>query len=262
MGATPKYEVDNAELNRTLRSFVGVMRKELSTEIRNQARLACRDAINYTPPLIKGSPTYQTVAPMEQRRAGEKAVRRDVAKVYLALEDLRISDDAKFPHLAKWLHRYGRQGATGKVEKILRDFQWNVPVSREALPGAHESARNHRGRVNARRARNIVLSKRTIEQYTRKQQKKVGRAKAGWNNSAAKLGLKVPNWVGDLKEPGWSDDKLSSPNPSFTLANTVRHAQRAAPEILQRVMNNRDRAMKVQINKVMEKITKAASGRR
>lgn len=112
---------------------------------------------------------------------GERAVRRDVGKVYVAHG--RVYRDVADQDVRRAVYAKLKDGEARDVEGILSAYGMalrNVPVDRFDDGAAHRRRRNQRGRISSQRPEMIPLSDTDRRQYADEVTRRVGWSKAGW----------------------------------------------------------------------------------
>ncbi len=161
------------------------------------------------------------------RKMGEMAVRRDIGRVYRALNDVyaRIAQKSKDAAAGFW--GTAMSGNFKKARQIMKGFQLgdlHTAIGKFDKGTAHKRARNKRGRVPSQRAELIVTNPKAVGIYARKIERRVGMAKGGFAGAAAGLGgmRGLPQWVTRHKGGGSaSDHTTSGNNPHAVLHNNV-----------------------------------------
>lgn len=243
-----------ARLNREFRSFVDALDKDLHKEVENQSRLLLRDAINFTPPTVQGGNVYRQAAPQEQRKQGEKAVESDFERLFEPLSKLEIVRNPQNKQIGVSIRRAIREKNWEALAEILRRAtKMAVQVVGEATSKVHKENRNKRGRVRKMKNPILVHQSATIKRLQREAQKRVGYAKAGWENAATRLKLPLPNWVKRHSAPGYIFKQGGKLNPTIEFANGVPYVQRLRENIVGRAIKNRIEAMRKQVAHVLQK---------
>jgi hypothetical protein len=243
-----------ARLNREFRSFVEVLGKDLHKEVENQSRLLLRDCINFTPPTVVGGNVYRQAAPQEQRKQGERAVESDFERLFEPLGKLEIVRNPKNKQLGVAIRRAIREKNFEALAEILkRAAKITSQIVDSATNDIHRKNRNKRGRVRKMKNPILVHQASTIGRLQREAQKRVGYAKAGWENAATRLRLALPNWVKRHSAPGYIVKQGGKLNPTIEFANGVPYVQRLRENIVGRAIRNRIEAMRKQVAHMLEK---------
>jgi len=258
----PTISLDQAGLNRALGRFVAETGRSMAAAVKEQAKAFVRDLIGGTPPFGKHPFTRSTNANTtgesynEQRRIGERAVRRDVRRVFKDVAVLARWMARKFkdPELGARVLRYAKLSDTQAIQTILNAMNLRGSVQVMATRKDHASRRNRRGRVSPRGLRFFITDGKSVDDYEKEQVSHVGKAKGGWASAAAALGVPVPAWIRRNAGPGIADvSQLANlKKPSVTIGNLVAHAQSMPREVIEAVVENRIRAMRIRAEAIVK----------
>jgi hypothetical protein len=196
--------------------------------------------------LAKSTQPYGTGA--DALRAGEKAVERDISKVYVDVGKVWAAIDATGSNRAGQFWKLMKEGKYDVAQAILRDNRLPFhgirmgPFDGGAL---HIESRNSRtGRVNIGEPRLLVTDIQKLTKYRNMKVGLVGFGKSAWAGIARQLapggggtrGLRAPklagganditaNWITRKEGPGHITRSYGNPNrPIITLTSTVRYA--------------------------------------
>lgn len=252
MGAI--FDLNLKQWNEQARNVVAITGKKAGEVVRSEGKLLLQDVVRMTPPFSKGPSTESFNV---QRKTGEAAVARDIRRVMLAVDDIKMLSLIRKKEIKDRLDKLIKKRDTQGVREILRKL--GIPVASvivEADPVIHERQRDRRGRIQraSGRAINVVLRGLTLKRYIREKQSHVGKAKAGWAEAAKGFGVKLPNWITRHKSPGQFKDNTHDPKmPSVTIGNLVDYIQGAGADlrIMERALGNRVRNMKVKIERIL-----------
>lgn len=251
---TPTFELPAsqlAKLNHEMRVFAEAFGKDIQDVTREQGKHFTRDAINYTPPTVRGSNVYRQVAPQEQRRQGEKAIADDLNRLYQHLASLEVVKSPHSQKMAKEIRKLLRTGDYEALALLLKEsgvLDFKPKILREASASHHRRFRNSRGRV-LRNVKNpfLIVSGPSIGKRKREAKAKVGFGKAGWNAAARGVGLQVPAWMARHAAPGIFTQEGSRHKFSITLGNRVGYMQRQYSNVIPRALERRLAAMQNQL---------------
>lgn len=241
------FKVRKEEFGRQLERISMVTGREIGTVIRQEAKLFVKDVLKLTPPFGTAPSTESLNA---QKKVGERAVERDIRRVFSTLDLTKI----RSPKIKHDLERLVRKGDLEGVRRVLRAM--GIPardVLREADPKLHEGQRDRRGRIQSRK--NIwVVKDGSVKRYVREKQKHVGKAKSGWLMAARALGVSVTNWISRHSGAGvFVDRTRDRKKPMVRVGNAVDFIQGSGAElqIVKRALQNRVRNMKAKIERVL-----------
>lgn len=193
--------VDIGKLKEVLRQFPSTAGTSMDSFIEDQARLLVSSSGN-VPGLVQVTPPHHGgLRGNEAKKTGEKAVARDIAKVYAN------------PGVAWDLLK--RLGHTGAAAAFWKSWQARkIPECNRILeraPGVpaycrlkgfdkgteHQNSRGSNGRVRSKAPRFFVSNPEAVKRYVRKTQRKVGLL-------ASSIPTAVGSRFGSLKGvPGW-----------------------------------------------------------
>lgn len=222
-------KIRTERLVRIVREFPLSVRQELDPWLDKQVRSLISSSgkvpglVQVTPPHMKG------VRGMEAKRVGEKAVTRDVWKVYATpskVYELLKKIDAKQAGLWWSIYKRSPREALGWLDNAAPAQIRSMGIGFDGGT-AHEKSRGRNGRVNLNRPKVIVISDTAaVGRYIRKKMKKVGLLAASVPSAAGtrfgKLGG-VPAWVSrHSSRYGYVRDRRSAKKRTVTLGLTIR----------------------------------------
>lgn len=227
-------------------------REEGGKLLRKQASLLVNDLIRLTPPHQGKAPLSDRLS--DHKKAGRAAVKRDVYRAFLPIEDMRIMKAGQGSEVGERLRTLalGQRGArSGKrqgalqvvrsksnfnkrekgskknrinkrmdaINEILKNLKMPKAILR-ATARHHKKARGKRGRVNrklSKSLRRVVVDKASVKKYVKKVQSHVGKAKAGWAAAVSKFnvtGRNFPKWISAHSTMGFAIDKTRGDIPN------------------------------------------------
>jgi len=255
-------QVEDTAVQNTLARFLAVMQKDIKDVLPDQARLLTRDLVKLTPPFVSRAATSESFN--IQRKTGEKAVRRDILRVFQPLDAIVRDNQVLGPAIKK---------AMAKNDLAVLGFGTSLPellVSAGVLKtpdpsrivesvnlAALLSARKARGRVPVAAAGRalFVKSRGAVAQLIKTNVAKVGRAKGGWATAAAAFKLNLPNWITRHKSGDVQDVSGALINPYIRISNAVSYMieQNQMLRITLYALQDRNKAMTRQIAAVVAK---------
>lgn len=250
-----KITVDTSQWSKAANALLADQKKSSADFLRQQGRLMLDDMVRMTPP-FRGGKGVTKQAFNVQRKVGEGAVRRDVGRVFLAAEDMawiRNSTDPKVQRWGKYFRKYAREGRLGAAEKILRLAGFPNKIATVARPYEHKRLRGRGGRVGKNTNRIIVLSRKSVRDYTSEIVSHVGKSKAGWKHAASELKLLLPSWITRHNTSGSGGKIEETPTQtSLDLGNLVRWASDFADiRIVQAALDGRAKAMLKNLERII-----------
>ena len=257
--------VDTRGLSKALRELAAVTDKTLDETLKQQAKLAVKDAISLTPPFQKfGSATSR-----KHLKAGESAIERDLNNVF-------TPSNESFIDSAITANNGSRRFITRKHRKkdgtvFLTD--WAIastsmsemePFHKSRLRSGNASGRG-RGRIKGggkgtkdtgrwKEQHRMVVPYNNLAKYAKQIKARVGFAKDGWSTAAYKLGLKVQRWISRHDAPGGYQAKLGKGvrEKFIQFSNAVSYIKDTGLEsrILKQVYANRQKRMESQVKRI------------
>ena len=210
----------DAEVIRLLSRFPQRIGRTLSSLVRQEARGLAVELARTTRP---------SGFSMRAQKAGEGAVARDIGKVFAtpdqAYEALQRTDPQSAGRF--WAHVTNRRFARARKALAGSSSAWaDLPVGR-LEPDLHRGSRRN-GKVSRSRPAQVVTSRRTLEIYTARIQRRVGFAKGVWISAARAIGGRVrraAKWVMRHRQaPGTAIVKTGD-RPSVTLVSRLDYME-------------------------------------
>jgi hypothetical protein len=204
--------------------------------VRWRAGVVTKDLIDFTPPR---GPHPAAEGWKEQKERGDRAVERDIKKVFRNGADLW--DILKLhplvqrhANLARILIKYINNGDYLNLSRVLYKIGSRIVLIPQPLREQHFAERNpSNGRVFRKpRHHYYVLQDRKIQGYITLIQRDVGKMKHGWMKAARTLEVKdIPHWVKrqQSEEGDCIDDSNRRGNPSVTISSNAKGADRLGP---------------------------------
>lgn len=257
--------VDTRGLNKAIRELAAVTDKTLDDVLKQQAKLAVKDAISLTPPFQKfGSATSR-----KHLKAGENAIERDLNNVF-------TPSNESFIDSAITANNGSRRFITRKHRKkdgtvFLTD--WAIastsmsemePFHKSRLRSGNAGGRGS-GRIKGggkgtkdtgrwKEQHRMVVPYNNLAKYAKQIKARVGFAKDGWSTAAYKLGLKVQRWISRHDAPGGYQAKLGKGvrEKFIQFSNAVSYIKETGLEsrILKQVYKNRQKRMESQVKRI------------
>lgn len=220
---------------------------------RQQGKLFVQDLQLATPPFDKSTINGPLNA---QRKIGEKAVERDVKRLFRPLPkaDTITQGDKRE---ARTMRTYVRLSKWKELSTILNRLGVrNSQVIPEATEAIHNKHRNEKGRIPKKINPIIVVKSRSISVLVRTLKGHVGKLKAGWNKAALHFRASVPNWILKHSTPGGVFDlSKDKDNPSITVSNASEFGPKVEWKIVQFALKKREGAMRRQLEKLVKEAT-------
>ena len=265
MSLKPTVSVDTRGLNKAIRELAAVTDKTLDETLKQQAKLAVKDAISLTPPFQKfGSATSR-----KHLKAGESAIERDLNNVF-------TPSNESFIEAAIAANKGSRRFITRKHRKkdgtvFLTD--WAIastsigemePFHKSRLRSGNSGGRGS-GRIKGggkgtkdigrwKEQHRMVVPYENLKKYAKQVKDRVGFAKDGWSTAAYKLGLKVQRWIARHDAPGGYQAKLGKNvrEKFIQFSNAVSYIKDTGLEarILKQIYANRQKRMESQVKRI------------
>jgi len=268
MNITTTVTVDTRGLSKALRELAAVTDKTLDETLKQQAKLAVKDAIALTPPFQKfGSATSR-----KHLKAGESAIRRDLANAFAQAPESLIEAQIAANGSNRWITQELRK-KDGTVfltdwavaSTSLSDMErHHKDLLRDGNSSGGKGGRN-RGRIAGggkydktigrwKEEIRMVVPPAKWSKYRDKVFKRIGFAKDGWSTAAYKLGLKVQRWIARHDAPGGYQEKLGKGvrEKFIQFSNAVSYIKETGLEsrILAQVYKNRQKRMESQVKRI------------
>ena len=265
MSIKTTVSVDTRGLNKAIRELAAVTDKTLDETLKQQAKLAVKDAISLTPPFQKfGSATSR-----KHLKAGESAIERDLNNVF-------PPSNESFIEAAIAANKGSRRFITRKHRKkdgtvFLTD--WAIastsigemePFHKSRLRSGNSGGRGS-GRIKGggkgtkdigrwKEQHRMVVPYQNLKKYAKQVKDRVGFAKDGWSTAAYKLGLKMQRWIARHDAPGGYQAKLGKNvrEKFIQFSNAVSYIKDTGLEarILKQIYANRQKRMESQVKRI------------
>ena len=184
---------ENAKFNKQLKQLARLSGQTTEEVLWKYSSIFVGQLIRRTQPFGTGA---------KARQVGEKAVARDIARVYISPSKLyaRVARESRdSAEAVYWAIMNGQdEDAAGILKKLGLAQEAAMAIGQFDGGGLHQSARDHRGRVPARnRQAMIVRDPSAVSSYAEQVQHRVGGTKAQWLNGFNPRGgtRGIPRWV-------------------------------------------------------------------
>ena len=279
--------VDNTELRRAIAVYASVVKKKLAEIVQEQARLMCRDMVDFTPP-FEAKPTTggQQVGKgftINARNKGRASVDRDIRKIFAPLAQAQAGSVANYGSpsvFAEWMNEKMKLPEPHQPEYIFdiakRQGVWLTSTthwdyfkqvekgakSRKATffmqPNMGDLERVHkrlRGdphyRVNESKTSEKVYIDdfKMVVRYIKKVQQRVGKLKSGWWWAGHMLGkMRRADWISDQGSgTAICQKKLLDVKPGVLIGNSIARKHSQAWHLFALARNYRHFALRNQI---------------
>lgn len=254
--------IDDAVSQAELLQYSREMGISMRQAIHTQAKALVIDLAKVTAPFgtLSGRESWSA-----QRKIGLAAVARDIGRVFVPVEEMKILSQPTSEKLRARVAKLMR----AKDVPALRSIFSNIGIETSAfqwfpsdLGEHHRRQRNRRGGVGRRPVQAFVREPER-RKFLRKKQANVFRAKGGWSIPALMLGAKLPAMVTKHAAPGSLLDQTDRENnPWLVMTNSVPYIQQALSRTsIQFALRNRESAMRRQLNYAAGVNARRASGR-
>lgn len=235
--------VDTTDFNRALLQLAQATKKPLRKVVDQNAKLLAINLAFQTQPYGNS---------LDAKKLGETAVLNDIGKVYKTAaktyEEIRKQSEDQ----AKGFYKAVKTGNYKLAESILRRSGADDKFAEvgELDKELHGKYKNKKGRVNRRRAAQIVSNAGELKAYAKEVKKRVGYAKSGWIVAASQLGRlsRVPRWIKKPGSHGKAIKQGGDKNPSVNLHNDVPYVSDVLTD------KEADQALRIQTEKMTEHI--------
>ncbi len=260
--------VDTRGLNKALRELAAMTDQTLDETLKQQAKLAVKDAVSLTPPFQKfGSATSR-----KHLKAGENAIRRDLANAFAQAPESLIEAQIAANGSNRWITRELRKKdgtvfltdwaiASTSISDMERHHK---DLLRSGSSSGGKGGRN-RGRIAGggkfdktigrwKEEIRMVVPPAKWAKYRDKVFKRIGFAKDGWSNAAKQVGLKMQRWIARHNAPGGYQAKLGKGvrEKFIQFSNGVSYIKETglASRIIAQVYKNRQKRMESQVKRI------------
>ena len=269
----------------------GVRGTQVDRVIRQSVGLIARDAYRMTPP-FGSSPV--TEGPAKQKKIGQKAIERDINRVFLTIGEAvaivkqsnpragaiaaKMAKNKKHNELLEFLrgaaseqvkvNGYARAGSTvrGYTRTIkLPPFArggFSALQSTASRPEAsiHNAQRDNRGRVKNQRPKILLTNPASLKTYIRTRLKQLGKAKSGWSKALAAFGQSSASWTRQAVGSGISSVQTGSSSNIYTIGNAVNYIQStgASLDIMRRAVASQTVNLKSRIQAALDAVARRA----
>ena len=209
--------VDQVKWADQLKKLAEATGLSLRDAIKQQAGLVCIDAMKMTPPFpstrgVKGGANALKTPFTQHRKAGERAIMRDIKRVYKPASmwpDMTTGSD-KAKQIAKYarkgnitaIHGITSHGYVKRISKIEKKATLEFMKAQRTRSGRVSpgyGALLHTGRIPdfQKRETDVLESYGGLKRIYNALRKRLGIAKSGWVKAADSLGVgkRVPNWI-------------------------------------------------------------------
>jgi len=258
---TLTVDMNTRGFSRIAGMWVAATNKSVREWLTHAGRVLVSYLMAITPPFPKNPiKTWRNGGTLDHKRVGEMAVRRDVLKIFRSFRSLSAIHAQTFGgHANRWLQRYAKANDLPKIYKMLDDFKVKAEVDIKPTAEKHKAHLRHRyDRFNVRVVGKpvYITDEKSIDQYVKDPQSRVGTAKAGWGPSAARIGLQAryfPSWVrSKLGQGSYIDQRHNPQAPSYTMINNSDNADAARPLIpaaMRLLRITEEKSLRIMLNK-------------
>ena len=220
------------EYRNALIKWMATFGKNARETIRTQGRLIGERMVSFTPP--------------RNQKQGKDAVRRDIEKIFLGIDDDQVDDKLHFVLKGNTDVVRAYVDRQGTVFGVARE-NYKPDATQDELSAFHQSQRDQRGRVSGggRKPQDMgrwkfilmfVTRQSTLAGYIRSVQARVGSGKGGWAEGVIELGGRVPQWIAArARQSGKLINQTEAANPSVEFINASEWASGGDQD---RVMSN------------------------
>ena len=246
--------VDRSKLSANVHKLAILEDRTGVEELKHQGKLLMRDLIKITPPTSPyANESFEDNAKGEsledQRKIGQAAVNRDIAKNWRSANSIVRELQARNPKAAKSLANYIRTGDIAAVQRMLQKLgwkDWNRVVLSVSEADHNKNRSSRTGRAIG--STTYVLRSNSIIQLARTKLGHVGAAKGGWATPAIALGAEVPAWIAGHATPGIYAPMFDGDKKSLTMGNLVPYGGHLVPgRLINNALKMRQRSMEQRI---------------
>jgi hypothetical protein len=258
-----KVKINTTKLKAKLRSMSRNVHRTATEVLESEGRIAAISLAKSTQPFGTGA---------DAQNMGERAVSRDIKKVYVTIGDVFASLPDSREGDAKQFWKLVQSGQYEAARQILSNTGsrfGKIPIGRFDGGSLHAQARNAKtGRVSQKDPSLVVTDASALIDYGKSKVNLVGYGKSAWADLARQLGgtrgLRAPKLPGGERDitANWITRKGGKGHitrnygdgsrPVLTLTSSVRYADNI---LSQSAMNN---AVRIARNRIIKQIEMAA----
>jgi hypothetical protein len=206
--------------------MLATSKRDIQVVAEEQMRGVIRGVIGITPPahIVKASETaWSVVQGGEAKSHGMSLVSSDIRSIYGlprdAYNDIRAKDADQAAAFWRYHKRHETDAASAIARKVLGKGLYQFDGGK-----AHQNLKRGRARGRAKSFIFYIDSKAPLDAYVREIQARVGWLAAGWNEAAAKLGVKPQQWIWRHAAPGSARVEVNDNGIKITATNAVNYA--------------------------------------
>lgn len=284
--AVEGVKVDNKELRAAISAYASVTKKALADVIREQARLMCRDLVDFYPPFEAQKSGAQQVGggfTLKARNKGRDAVDRDVRKIFAPLPQAQAGSVAQYGSpavFAEWLNqkmKLPEPHAPGYIFDIAKkEGVWLTSTTHweffkkvehgakstkakfflqptmgeiEAIHKKRRGSPNYRVSDSKKQEKVYVDDFKMVVKYIKGVQKRVGKLKSGWWWAGHTLGkMRRADWISDQgSSTSICKPALTGEKPGVLIGNKIARAHTSGWHLFSLARNYRHFALRNQI---------------
>jgi hypothetical protein len=253
----------NAKVLAELRAYAERMHRHLGGVIRQQMRLLLIDTMKLTPPF--GSRAARRESWSAQRKIGEKAVTRDINRVFSPIDTLITTNRKLGPAIKSALQQNSVEvlGLQNSLPELLVKAKvMDQPDASKILDAPTREIHDRfriRGRVRGRIPYKYFVKRASaLKRFVRQELVTVGILKGGWMSGALRFKASAPVWISRHHSGDVVDQTNAKENPFAIARNTVPYiaANDADVRIVANALQDREKSMERQIKAYTDRLTK------
>lgn len=284
--------VDNTELRRAIAVYASVVKQKLADVVQDQARLMCRDMVDFTPPFeSKPSTGGQQVGggfTLKARNKGRASAERDIRKIFAPLPQAQAGSVAKYgspsvfaawmnqkmdlpePHqpgyifdIAKrqgvWLTStthwdYFKQVESGAKSRKSTFFLQPNMGDLELIHKRLRGSPHYRVNETKTSEKVYVEDFKMVVRYIKKVQQRVGKLKSGWWWAGHMLGkMRRADWISDQgSSTAICNKQLIGDKPGVLIGNSIARKHSQAWHLFSLARNYRHFALRNQVIQILK----------
>jgi hypothetical protein len=262
----PELTVNQQAFGQALNRYWQVVGGDLGQLLRQQTGRVVERVINLTPPFSSSrlermlKAEKGTFGKLQARSVGERAVERDIRRVFIPVDELKDwQKSAKF-------RKAQAANDTETIARLLKGKFHFERVTVDVDTQHHQRSRSNDGRVRRKPHQHLVLNAESITKYVKRRQAQVGYAKSGWREAHRKFGAggtlgakldPLPSWIKRHQGAGFVEDQTRNltANEMYTrIGNSVSFIQKKGREL--RIMEEAIKTQANALNRNVERILK------
>jgi hypothetical protein len=220
-------QVNYSRFNTEFARMAATSKRDLPTLGREAMKGAMARVIEITPPayILTGlaSGGNEVVIRGDAKKHGQALVKSDIMSIYGTTSQAFDEIKKKEPFMAKAFWRHIKDGEVDRASGIAQEVI-GKGIYKFDDGQIHQNLKKGRARGRARQKLMFTSDTAELRQYIKDIQELVGWLSAGWNQAAATMGIKPPQWIWKHPAPGAVQIVEDELGIRITATNAVKFA--------------------------------------